>query len=520
MDLELFSHHLQFPRNQGHTPADACSGAAGGAACGDLIRISLAVDRSSPEGRILDAGFDASGCGAAIAAGSATVELIDGMALLEAARIGAPQIAAELGGLGPAKQHAAELAGDALHRALGWAAREQAGLEHAADRTLVAMSGGVDSAVAAMLVAEDGEQAVAVTLELWSDPENDGERSCCSAQAVRSARSLAHDMGMPHFSIDLREEFRAGVVEHWLADHAAGLTPNPCVRCNGNVRLDAMLELADRLGASTLATGHYARIDSSRDIEPLLRMAVDEGKDQSYALAGLAPSSLARLTFPLGSLRKPEVRERAAQAGLAVAKRPDSQDLCFLAGTGSADFLARHGGIGPRPGAILDGDGRKLGEHGGLHTLTVGQRHGLGLDRAAAGGAGRAVGTGRGEGTGRASGTKAGGAGETQGMSEPLYVIATDARSNTVTVGPRERLRTAAVSVREVTLHRDGTQVDAVKVRYRGRRMPCKVKDAPRAGRHEHVELQMVEQIERTAPGQIACLYEGDTIVGYGTIAS
>ncbi len=486
----MFTQHLRFPQHQHHTPVDACSGAAGGAACGDLIRISVAVDRSSPDGRILDAGFDASGCGAAIAAGSATVELISGSGLLDAARIGAPEIAAELGGLSPAKQHAAELASDALHRALGLAAREQAGLAHSATRTLVAMSGGVDSAVAAMLVAEDGEQAVAVTLELWSDPENDGERSCCSAQAVRSARSLAHQMGMAHFSIDLREEFRAGVVDGWLADHAAGLTPNPCVRCNGKVRLDAMIVLADRLGAQKLATGHYARTESSRDGEPLLRMAVDEGKDQSYALAALAPSSLVRLRFPLGSLTKPEVREHAAQAGLEVARRPDSQDLCFLAGTRSSDFLERHGGIKRRAGAVVDGQGRKLGEHGGVHTLTVGQRHGLGI-----------------------------GGSPIEGVGGPLYVIATDARSNTVTVGPREQLRIAAVSVREVTLHRDGGRVDAVKVRYRGRRMPCRVQDQPNAGLHERVELEMLDPIERTAPGQIACLYEGDVIVGYGTIA-
>jgi tRNA-uridine 2-sulfurtransferase len=490
MNVEMFTQHLQFPQRRGHTPVDACSGAAGGAACGDLIRISLAVDRSSPDGRILDAGFDASGCGAAIAAGSATVELIGGVGLLDAARIGAQEIAGELGGLSPAKQHAAELASDALHRALGWAAREQAGLARSAKRTLVAMSGGVDSAVAAMLVAEDGGQAVAVTLELWSDPENDGERSCCSAQAVRLARSLAHQMGMAHFSIDLREEFRAGVVDGWLADHAAGLTPNPCVRCNGKVRLDAMIELADRLGARKLATGHYARTESSRGEKPLLRMAVDEGKDQSYALAALAPSSLARLRFPLGSLTKPEVREYAAQAGLEVARRPDSQDLCFLAGTRGSDFLERHGGIKRRAGAVVDGQGRKLGEHGGVHTLTVGQRHGLGI-----------------------------GGSPIEGVGGPLYVIATDARSNTVTVGPREQLRIAAVSVREVTLHRDGGQVDAVKVRYRGRRMPCRVQDQPNAGLHERVELEMLDPIERTAPGQIACLYEGDVIVGYGTIA-
>ena len=494
-------------------PRDACTGAAGGAACGDLIRLSVTVDPRSPDGRIVDAGFDASGCGAAIAAGSATVELVRGQSLLGAARVGAGEIAEELGGLSPAKRHAAELAADALHRALGWAARAHATLAPSRSRSLVAMSGGVDSAVAALLVAESGGETVAVTLELWSDPENDGERSCCSAQAVRSARAIAHGMGMAHFSIDLREEFRAGVVDGWLADHAAGLTPNPCVRCNGNVRLDAMLDLAERLGAQTLATGHYARVwrpdmgasscdgayraddDAillesavTADAEPLLRMAVDESKDQSYALAALSPRSLARLRFPLGGLTKPEVRERAERAGLEVARRPDSQDLCFLAGTRSADFLARHGGIERRAGAIVDRDGRTLGEHGGVHTVTVGQRHGLGI----------------------------GGVG---GVSGPLYVIATDARANTVTVGSREQLRTDSVNVRDVTLHRDGVDVDSVKVRYRGRRMPCRVAGSPRAGAHERVEVRMLEQIERTAPGQLACLYAGELIVGHGTIA-
>src|SRR5207245_5347521 len=184
------------------------------------------------------------------------------------------------------------------------------------------------------LVARGGNEAVAVTLELWSDPENDGERSCCSAQAVRGARALAHELGMAHFSVDLREEFRAGVVDPWLAEHAAGLTPNPCVRCNGSVRLDAMLDLAQRLGAAALATGHYARVRDG-----LLRIAADPAKDQSYMLAALAPASLARMRFPLGELTKPEVRALAAQADLPVASKADSQDLCFLAGTDRASFL-------------------------------------------------------------------------------------------------------------------------------------------------------------------------------------
>jgi tRNA-uridine 2-sulfurtransferase len=523
MTVEALAQHMERPVGRGHTPARACTGAAGGAACGDLIRISVEVDSDSPEGRIADAGFDASGCGAAVAAGSATIELISGRSLLEAACVGAPQIAAELGGLSQAKHHAAELAADALHRALGWAARTQAKLEPSPERTLVAMSGGVDSAVAALLVTEAGQESVAVTLELWSDPENDGERSCCSAQAVRSARDTAHGMGMAHFSIDLREEFKAGVVDGWLEGYAAGLTPNPCVRCNGSVRLDAMLELADRLGASALATGHYARVwhagdaqpDDATSVEedaasltsavssngaPLLRMAVDEGKDQSYALAALSPRSLARLRFPLGGLTKPEVRERASRAGLEVAQRPDSQDLCFLAGTNSADFLARHAGLKRREGAILDRDGRELGRHEGVHTVTVGQRRGLGIG-----------GRPRGE-------DGAEGAGGVRGVGGPLYVIATDARANTVTVGSREQLRTARVSVREVTLHRDGACVDQVKVRYRGQRFPCRLEGSPRAGIHGRVDLRMLEQIERTAPGQVACLYAGEVIVGHGTI--
>jgi tRNA-specific 2-thiouridylase len=491
---EALSQHLEAPLGRGHVPADAHTGAAGGAACGDLIRVSLALDSDSPDGRIADAGFDASGCGASIAAGSAVVELVRGAPLLGAASIGPEEIAGELGGLSAAKRHAAELAADALHRALGAAVRASAVLAPCDDRTLVAMSGGVDSAVAALLATRAGAQAVGVTLELWSDPENDGEASCCSAQAVRGAREVAHGLGMPHLSIDLRAEFRAGVVNPWLDDHAAGETPNPCVRCNGNVRLDAMLELAGQLGARTLTTGHYARVlegreDSAGSAEegprmPLLRAASDPGKDQSYVLAALAPESLARLRFPLGAMPKTQVRELAAAAGLEVANRHDSQDLCFLAGTRQGAFLERHGGLGERPGQIVDRAGNVLGEHAGAHRFTVGQRHGLGI-----------------------------------GGGKPLYVLATDARAGTVTVGPREQLLCDGVRVREVTLHRHGGCVDGVKVRSRGRRLECRLAGEVGAGRHERVSVELSEPAERTAPGQFACLYAGDVIVGHGTIA-
>jgi tRNA-specific 2-thiouridylase len=481
---EELINHLERPLGRGHSPDDAFTGAAGGAACGDVIRVSIALDTDSADGSIRDAGFDASGCGATVAAGSAAVRLLRGAPLLGAARIGAQEIADELGGLSAAKHHAAELAADALHRALGGAARARAALSRSAGRTLVAMSGGVDSAVAALLVSEAGAQAVGVTLELWSDPENDGDLSCCSAQAVRGARELAHSLDMPHLSIDLRAEFRAGVVDGWVADHAAGLTPNPCVRCNGQVRLDAMLELADRLGSETLATGHYARVAEGPP-GPLLRTATDAAKDQSYVLSALAPASLARLRFPLGELHKPQVRELAERAGLGVARRRDSQDLCFLAGTRHSAFLERHGGLGRRPGRIVDLDGGTLGEHSGAHVYTVGQRHGLGIS-----------------------------------ASEPLYVLATDARANTVTVGPRRELLARDLAVSGVTLHRQGSCVDSVRVRAHGRRFACRLAGDLQAGRHAAVAVELDEAAERTAPGQIACLYAGDLVVGYGTIAA
>jgi tRNA-specific 2-thiouridylase len=488
---EHLINHLERPLGRGHSPDGAMTGAAGGAACGDLIRVSLAIDAESADGRIEDAGFDASGCGATVAAGSAVVAMLRGSPLLQAARIGAGEIAHELGGLSVAKRHAAELAADALHRALGAAARHRAALAPHAGRTLVAMSGGVDSAVAALLVAGEGE-AVAVTLELWSDPENDGELSCCTAQAVRGARELAHGLGLPHLSIDLRAEFRDGVVETWLAEHSAGLTPNPCVRCNGKVRLDAMLDLADRLGCESLATGHYARVHdrplpkrAAVESGPLLRMAADERKDQSYVLSALSPSSLARLRFPLGELHKPAVRELAEQAGLAVARKRDSQDLCFLAGTGHRAFLERHANLGTRSGEIVDLDGTVLGEHGGAHVFTIGQRHGLGI-----------------------------------GAPAPLYVLATDMRTNTVTVGPRERLLADRVELRDVSLRREGGRVDSVRMRSHGRRLACRLSQGLPPGRHASAEIELERPAERTAPGQIACMYSGDLVVGYATIAA
>ena len=461
-----FAEHLEFPAGLGDHPEGGRSGVAGGAICGDLIRITVRVEGD----RVTAAGFDASGCGAATAAGSAAVALAAGRPLLEAAKVSARAISAELGNLSPGKFHAADLAADALHQALGAAARDGARLTADPRRTLVAMSGGVDSAVAALLVARERE-AVAVTLELWRDPENDAEASCCSASAVRAARAVAHDLGLPHLTLDLREEFRAGVVQPFLDDHAAGLTPNPCVRCNGAVRLDAMLDLGDRLGAADLATGHYAR----HTTDGLLRAAADENKDQAYMLAATRPETVARLRFPLGELTKPQVRALAAEHGLRVASKKESQDLCFLAGTGKRAFLARHARLQDEPGRVLDEAGTPVGRHPGHRNFTVGQRKGLGVS-----------------------------------APQPLYVLATDAARNSITVGTREQLRTHTVPVRDVVLHRPAGEVDRVKLRYRSRPLPCRI---------EGDVVHLGEPVEGAAPGQVAVLMRGDAVAGHAIIA-
>lgn len=463
---ERFAEHLAHPQGLDAEVLGARHGHAGGSVCGDLVRVSVAVDGD----RVGAAAFAAQGCGALTAAGSAAVGLVTGAAVLDAARVGAPAIAAELGGLSPGKLHAADLVADALAVALGSAVAADGSSAPVPGRVLVAMSGGVDSAVAALRCAAEGE-ACAVTVELWRDADNDGERSCCSAQAVRTARALAHGMGMAHLTLDLRAAFRAGVVQPWLDGHAAGRTPNPCVRCNGDVRLDAMLDLAQRIGAGALATGHYARTTP----DGLLRVAADPAKDQSYMLSGLDPASIARLRFPLGDLDKAQVRALARDAGLPVAATPDSQDLCFLAGTRHDAFLARHGGLRERPGPIVDRGGRVLGRHRGAHAFTVGQRRGIGI-----------------------------------GGPEPLYVLGTDPRSGTVTVGPRSALRTSAVALDDVRLHRDGELVDGVRLRSHGPVVAARLREG---------RLALDREVVRPAPGQTACLLAGDVVIGSATIA-
>ncbi|HMJ95264.1 MAG TPA: tRNA 2-thiouridine(34) synthase MnmA [Thermoleophilaceae bacterium] len=473
--MRSFAEHLDAPSGKGALAGSPHTGAAGGAACGDLVRIAVRIEGD----RVVEVGFDAKGCGAVTAAASATVELIEDGPFLSACSLGTDEVSRSLGGLTPSKRHAAELVVDGLHRALGKAARAGAvRLEPNKRRTLVAMSGGVDSAAAAQLALDAGDEVLAVTLELWSDPATDGDKSCCSPQAVLGARDLAQRMGIPHVTLDLRERFRAEVVDHFLDGYAAGRTPNPCVRCNGEVRFDAMLELADSLGAARLATGHYARI--ARDEHgPLVRTATDPAKDQSYMLAKLDPAMLDRLSFPLGGLTKDTVRQLARDAGLPVADKRESQDLCFVAGLGGREFLQRHGAPRLRaPGEIVDRQGRVVGRHEGHQNYTVGQRRGLGIS-----------------------------------TPEPVYVLEKDATTNRVVVGPRQELATRTVILEDATLHRSASEVEQVRLRYHAEPIACRVSE-----RDGQVLIELDSDAHAVAPGQLACLMRQDRVVGEGTI--
>jgi tRNA-uridine 2-sulfurtransferase len=377
---------------------------------------------------------------------------LSGLTLLEAAAVGGD-----------------ELAADALANALGPIFRA----EPKPGRVAVAMSGGVDSAVALLRAGPD---AIGVTLRLWLDPRGpDTERACCSPEAVLAARATCHRLGIPHVTLDLREEFRRAVVEPFVRGYAKGETPNPCIRCNGSFRFAELLAFAERAGAARLATGHYARI-VERDGGLLLARAADARKDQSYMLARLDPRFLERLWFPLGGQGKEATRAEAARAGLAVASRAESQEACFLAGGDYRDFLERRGLVS-QGGPLVDEDGNELGRHAGFWRFTPGQRKGLGL---AAG--------------------------------EPLYALRSEPRSNTVVVGSR-----AALATREVTargrLHVPVTRAE-VKLRYRSPAVGARVTGADAAG----FRLRLDEPAYGVAPGQAAVLYDGDAVVGAGTI--
>jgi tRNA-uridine 2-sulfurtransferase len=356
-------------------------------------------------------------------------------------------------------------------------------------KVLAAMSGGVDSAVAAARAVDAGYDVTGVHLALSRNPQTyrSGARGCCTLEDARDARRAADVIGIPFYVWDLASEFHADVVEDFVAEYAAGRTPNPCLRCNEKIKFAAVLDRALALGFDAVVTGHHARLGS----DGLLRRSVDLGKDQSYVLAVLTRSQLDHSIFPLGDTTKAQVRAEAAQRGLAVAEKPDSHDICFVADGDTRGFLARH--LGEEPGEIVDAlTGEVLGNHGGAFAYTVGQRKGLNLTRPAPDG-------------------------------RPRYVLSITPVTNTVTVGPAEALDVSAVTG-ERPVWTAGPWPSApveceVQLRAHGDPVPAVV-DAS----EDRLVATLRTPVRGIAAGQAVVAYRpdaaGDVVLGSATIAT
>jgi len=351
-------------------------------------------------------------------------------------------------------------------------------------RVVVAMSGGVDSAVAAGLLARQGYQVIGVTMRLWTLHDPDAprhRRGCCSVEDTGDARDAAQALGIPHYVLNLERQFQESVVDYFCREYQRGRTPNPCLACNEHVKFNALLSRALALEAHFLATGHYARIDEPEAGRYRLLRAVDGEKDQSYVLSMLGQAQLSRLLFPIGQHRKAEVRHLAAEMGLPVAGKPESADICFIPDNDYRAFIA--GRLGPQAGEIRDGEGRIVGRHQGVAAFTVGQRRGLGV-----------------------------------AVGEKRFVTAIDPARNLVTIGREEELLAEelwAEDVRWVSGEPPlpGAAVEA-KVRYRTPAAPAEL--YPQG---EDARVLFRDPQRAITPGQAVVFYRGEEVVGGGTIA-
>ena len=352
-------------------------------------------------------------------------------------------------------------------------------------RVVAALSGGVDSAVAAARAIDAGHDVVGVHLALAPAPaaQRNGSRGCCTLEDARDARRVADLLGIPFFLWDMAEPFKREVVDDFVAEYAAGRTPNPCIRCNERIKFAAVLDRAVALGFDAVCTGHYARVvDGAHGVE--LHRGADPAKDQSYVLGVIGAEALSRALFPLGVSTKPEVRAEAAERGLLVADKKDSHDVCFVADGDTAGFLARR--LGARPGPVVDDDGVVVGAHEGAYAFTVGQRRGLGLADASPDG-------------------------------RPRYVLGIDVVSNTVRVGPHDQL---AVGVVETSAPRwcgsrpDGAFTCTVQWRAHGEAVAATVVHAG-----DTLRIDLSVPVRGVAAGQEAVLYDGTRIVGSARIA-
>ncbi|GAB4537513.1 MAG: tRNA 2-thiouridine(34) synthase MnmA [Anaerolineales bacterium] len=346
------------------------------------------------------------------------------------------------------------------------------------------MSGGVDSSVSAALLKEQGYNVIGMMLRLWSEAGKENENRCCTIDAMNTARYIAGQLDIPFYAVDARQVFHERIVQATFLDgYAQGITPNPCLQCNRHIRFGLLLEHALALGADYLATGHYARLERAPDGHTRLLRGVDEHKDQSYVLHVLTQEQLRHALFPVGGIPKAEVRALAQRYNLPVASRPDSQDLCFLAGDDYRNFLQRHAPRLSIPGPILNTRGEVLGEHTGLPHYTIGQRKGLGM-----------------------------------AWHEPLYVLRKDPQNNALIVGTRTEL--GHDELYTGTVNWIGGQPPAapiraqVKIRYKARDAWGTI--TPLEDGRVHVRFD--EPLRDITPGQAAVFYDGDVCLGGGII--
>lgn len=362
-------------------------------------------------------------------------------------------------------------------------------------RIVVGMSGGVDSSLAAALLKEQGRDVVGVTMKLWPCAETDGgftrEDACCSPTETIDARSVALSSGVPHYVVDMEDEFRKDVVGDFTRGYARGETPNPCVRCNEKVKFGALWDYARKVGAASVATGHYARVTQVFD-RWCLRVAADRDKDQTYFLFSLTQEQLANAVFPVGELSKDQVRAQARDRRLVTADKHESQDICFIGKGGVGDFLRKEAPASFAPGAIVHENGTELGRHNGLAGYTIGQRKGLGV-----------------------------------AWSEPLFVVDIDVAANRLVLGPKSSLMVSELPLTDCTWHLGELPVAGlackVRLRYRGQPVAAVITPQPGTGPQgkPNALARFIEPQARSSKGQACVAYDeqDDLCLGGGWIA-